>query len=645
DIVLGGNPELLYLEQLRLKGIAADDPKAEEIKKEVYARAEAEKKEVLELGGLFVLGSERHEARRIDNQLRGRSGRQGDQGSSRFYVSLEDDLMKMFGGETMMKILPRLGLKEGDAIESRMLSNRIEGAQRKVEQRNFQIRKNILEYDEVMEHQRQRFYGTRQRVLEGRDVRGLIFDYIADSSQDAAGKYLDPGYPAECAAEFAKERTDTSILPDRLRGRDAKDIDAFIRREALSEARHNIDLTLGEYIQIEGSEVAVDFDSAGLVLWAKNRFGVEIDAADLRSGGEAERRQIFDMLCAAAEKKIEAADLEGLGVFFEKEYGARQLSEWTRTMFGEPVPVEEIVAAQQDEERDATDVVIEKAQTLYARREVQYPIDYAMELTMALMRQSPGQAAEHLANWANRRYQLGLDAEKIKTTPPTKVREMLSAAQERFLAENRLEAEIQAALATPDDAALEKHLQQRFNARLPERMRWLEAGERENAIRALIETIMRTEMLELEQTVLLETLDSSWKDHLYEMDQLRDSISFRAFSQQDPRIAFKKEGSQIFRGMMARVRDHVTEYIFKARISPAAMIQQAQARTQMQQRMTEMAKQQQRMQDDAASGPRVGVKPVNAEESDPPEGTPDAASAMESAQAAREQDRTKERKR
>ncbi len=158
---------------------------------------------VEELGGLHVIGTERHEARRIDNQLRGRSGRQGDRGSSRFYVSLEDDLMKMFAGETTQRVLARLGMKEGDAIEHPMLSKSVERAQRKVEERNFQIRKNVLEYDEVMEYQRQTFYGMRQRVLEGRDVKGLIFDFINKTVEDAADTYLDPDYPFQCAADFA----------------------------------------------------------------------------------------------------------------------------------------------------------------------------------------------------------------------------------------------------------------------------------------------------------------------------------------------------------------------------------------------------------------------------------------------------------
>src|SRR5204863_5593215 len=122
------------------------------------------------VGGLHVIGTERHTARRIDNQLRGRAGRQGDAGSSRFYVSLEDELMKMFAGEWTIKVLGWLGMEERMAIEDKRITKGIVRAQKKVEERNFLGRKNLLEYDEVMDYQRTSFYGMRQQVLEGRDV-------------------------------------------------------------------------------------------------------------------------------------------------------------------------------------------------------------------------------------------------------------------------------------------------------------------------------------------------------------------------------------------------------------------------------------------------------------------------------------------
>ncbi len=524
---------------------------------------------VQDLGGLHVIGTERHESRRIDNQLRGRSGRQGDKGSSRFFVSLEDDLMKMFAGETTMKVLSRFGMKEGDAIEHPWLSKNVERAQRKVEERNFQVRKNILEYDEIAELQRQQFYGLRQRVLEGRDVKGLIFEYIEEASDDAIEEFLDTDYPSQCAAEFARQKLDFSIMSERLRGKTVDEMDVLIRKQAKDDAASMIDVTIGEYMPIEGSEISVDFDSAGLVNWAKQRFGVELDAGEIRSGGIAERRHVRDMLEQAAFDRIDEADLSGLNEFVQKNYGARCLVGWVKEKFAFEVPVEDIVAAQKDEDRSPRDPILEKTRELYRVREIQYPIDFILELTMMRARQNPADAFDQLGVWANRRFGIDLKADEIRTTPPAKMRERLNAESEKFVDEDRLNKEIDAAIACESDEILDQHLTERFGVGITDRMKYLEPEEREDAVRARVENLLRAEQLHFERTILLETLDQCWREHLYEMDKLRDGISFRAFSQQDPRIAFKREGARLFAEMLETVRDRVTDYIFKARIRPA----------------------------------------------------------------------------
>jgi len=527
-------------------------------------------KDVEDLGGLHVIGTERHESRRIDNQLRGRSGRQGDKGSSRFFVSLEDDLMKMFAGETTMKVLSRLGMKEGDAIEHPWLSKNVERAQRKVEERNFQIRKNILEYDEIAEVQRQNFYGLRQRVLEGRDVKGLIFEYIEEAVDDAIDEFLDPDYPSQCAAEYARQKLDFSIMAEKLRGKTVDEMETIIRKQAREDAASMIDVTLGEYIPVEGSEIAVDFDSAGLVRWAKNRFNVDLDAAELRQGGAAERRRVRDMLEEAAFEKINECDLSGLSEFVQKHYGATRLAEWVKQKFTFEIPVEEIIAAQEDEKREPRDPIIAKARELYAEREIYYPVDFMMELTMVRAREVGTEALKDLAEWARRRFGLELTEDEIRSTPPVKMRERLVEESRKLQEEDRLSAEIEAALACKTDEELDAHLMERFGEGMTERMRYLDPEERDDAIRARVENLMRTEQLHFERTILLEVLDSAWREHLYAMDQLRDGISFRAFSQQDPRIAYKREGARLFSEMMEQVRDRVTDYVFKAKLSPAA---------------------------------------------------------------------------
>ncbi len=179
DILLGGNPEFLAAEEL-----GYHDPENEEFKEvqeQFKAQCVKEKQKVLDAGGLHILGTERHESRRIDNQLRGRSGRQGDPGSSRFYVSLEDDLMKRFGGERMQAIMSRVGLREEDAIEGALVARAIENAQKKVEGHHFDIRKHLLEYDDVMNKQREVFYNQREKILhEDENPEQTIGEMVGD---------------------------------------------------------------------------------------------------------------------------------------------------------------------------------------------------------------------------------------------------------------------------------------------------------------------------------------------------------------------------------------------------------------------------------------------------------------------------------
>src|SRR5690606_16628779 len=160
-----------------------------ELLEQYREQTEREREEVVRLGGLHIIGTERHESRRIDNQLRGRAGRQGDPGSSRFYVSLEDDLMRLFGSDNIRGILERLGVREDEPIESPMVTRAIENAQRKVESRNFTMRKHVLEYDDVLNQQRTVIYAQRRRVLEGEDLREHVLDMMDQVVDDLLERY------------------------------------------------------------------------------------------------------------------------------------------------------------------------------------------------------------------------------------------------------------------------------------------------------------------------------------------------------------------------------------------------------------------------------------------------------------------------
>ncbi|PYV12946.1 MAG: preprotein translocase subunit SecA [Acidobacteria bacterium] len=200
DILLGGNPDFLTVQTLRERGLdPATVTKAEydAIRRQHAETCAQEHDAVVGLGGLHILGTERHEARRIDNQLRGRAGRQGDPGSSRFYLSLEDDLMRIFASDRISGLMQSLGMEEGVPIESRLITRQIERAQKQVEARNFETRKHLLEYDDVMNKQRVAIYSMRRELLEGADQREYILELAEDILMDLMQQYAPREKPAE----------------------------------------------------------------------------------------------------------------------------------------------------------------------------------------------------------------------------------------------------------------------------------------------------------------------------------------------------------------------------------------------------------------------------------------------------------------
>jgi preprotein translocase subunit SecA len=229
-------------------------------------QCKAEHDEVVALGGLHILGTERHEARRIDNQLRGRAGRQGDPGSSRFFLSLEDDLMRIFGGERVKQLMFRLGMTEGVPIESRLISSRIENAQKSVEAQNFDARKHLLEYDDVMNKQRETIYAIRRSALEGKDQR----DYVLGIAEDVARELVD----RYCPRELHPGQWNTTPFLAEVNsqfGIDARAADAdptALNHDQLSDA-------LAEAVQHRYEEKEKQF-SSDLLRWLERRIILDV---------------------------------------------------------------------------------------------------------------------------------------------------------------------------------------------------------------------------------------------------------------------------------------------------------------------------------------------------------------------------------
>ena len=253
DILLGGNPEFLALEEAQKRGIDVESDREaySNLLEEFKKLCEEEHERVVALGGLHVIGTERHESRRIDNQLRGRSGRQGDPGSSRFYLSLEDDLLRLFGSDKIQGIMEKLGMKEGEAIDHPLLSRAIESAQKKVEQYHFDIRKQLLQYDSVMNQQRMAIYDERKRILLSDDLIEHTWQIITDALDGVLEEHFPDEGEADPNGAIIKIKTLFS-------GRIAECLSGVDDRALLPEARDKMIALLKEEFDAKVEELGLE---------------------------------------------------------------------------------------------------------------------------------------------------------------------------------------------------------------------------------------------------------------------------------------------------------------------------------------------------------------------------------------------------
>ncbi len=535
-------------------------------------------------GGLHVIGTERHTARRIDNQLRGRGGRQGDPGSSRFYVSLEDDLMKMFAGEWTIKVLGWLGMEEGMAIEDKRISKGILRAQKKVEERNFLARKNLLEYDEVMDHQRTSFYGMRQQVLEGRDVDQVIWGMIGDAIADAVNKYIVEDYVASTISEWARINFEVNIDAGDIRGiRGMEELEEYIKGQARNEAVTSITATLGEFTG-EDTDDRTAWDLKGLQSWAMSRFHVQLSQAQIRS---MDYHELEERLRVSAVEQIDKRDCAGIAKYLEPLYAENELASWGRDKFGMVIDPQEFIASSKGGRttRKTADEIVElletRAREAYAKREMEYPVDHVLNFAFGGDEGSTENpyAADYVRGWASSKYGIEIPLDQIRSMSVRKFREQLMSYQQQFH-DGELQKQVDTLIAAHGNSPVElaRQATSRFSVdappirySVPVSPREIEAAGDTDGVRKLLMSkgrqFFRRELTDLEQFVLIQIFDTSWKDHLYAMDMLKAGIGLHAFAEKDPRVLFKKEGFQYFEEMMAGVRDKVTDLIFRARVA------------------------------------------------------------------------------
>ncbi|MFH1370900.1 MAG: preprotein translocase subunit SecA [Planctomycetota bacterium] len=514
---------------------------------------------VADIGGLHVLGTERHEARRIDNQLRGRCGRQGDKGSSQFFLSFDDDLMKIFAPDWTVKALSWIGWQEGEPIYHKRISNGIEKAQKKVEERNFEIRKSLLEYDEVMDYQRKIFYSRRRKILAGKGLKEIIDEMIEGAIAKSCRTILDPEYPVKCIAEWATSNFGVEMKPSEIRDLSADEIEQTIKDRAKSSVGSDISLSLGEYL--EDYEDKSTWDVSGLCKWAMSSFKVSLSPNKVK---ELSPEQIEEQLTAAAAQQVEKKDCSILAEFLKLGFAISRLLEWARAKFDIKLDIDELKTAKPNEIQT---LLIEKTKAKYRRREIEYPVEFAMNMVYGPQGTNV-YGFEALADWANRKYNANFSADGLQQLKPRDLQRQLLEMSEAY-SNGRLIEEVDNKTGHLDTPAAAEWASNRFGTTITAEQ--LDDGERRKEI--ILQhgrEFLRKELGDLERYVLLQVYDSAWKDHLYNMDHLKDSIWMRSFAEKDPKTEYKREGHRMFSEMLENIEARVTDIVFKVHLEAGA---------------------------------------------------------------------------
>ena len=577
DIVLGGNPETMAWARLQDKYPTRLDVPAEEwdmlvqeIDDDHDMSAEGER--VKELGGLHVLGTERHDARRIDLQLRGRCGRQGDPGSSKFFLSLDDDLMRIFAGPYVRRVLEFGGFTDDVPIENRMVSRRLDGAQKKREEYNFEIRKSLLEYDEVMDEQRKRVYSFRQNILDGASCRDLVLDMIGEQVDANLSTILEPSFGIDTFAAFAASRLSMASLdPRSFKNVTPDEAIRIAKDEAERLAETEVLGSIEE--NLPRSEDEIEWNWEAVAKFGNIRWDLNLRDRDLKKIG---RDRVDEHIIEKARAAIQKVELDEGNHILEPDFSVATALKWVKAKFGIEIDLEKVKGMHTNEE--IKDLVIESATQKYDEKEAEYPVMAGMY--QFAQQQSGGSRIdrEGLIEWASRRFEKEMSVEDLKNKQRDEIRELLvnESKDHQKRAQSTI-SNLQTQVATLSEKGAvplrngngeAKSLSQWFKQELNydlhlEDVDRLEKDDLEQRLEAIVEDHYHPEMRRMERTVLLEIVDSAWKDHLLAMDYLRSAVGQRGMAQLDPKVEYKREGMRMFTDLWRSIGERVTDLIFR----------------------------------------------------------------------------------
>jgi preprotein translocase subunit SecA len=410
-----------------------------------------------------------------------------------------------------------------------------------------------------MDHQRKIFYSRRRSILKGQHLKAIIQDMMVGVVDRATASMLAESYPYNCIVEWARTRFAVDLKVARITNMEPAEIEELVKSEAVKAAENNINLSLGEYL--EDYEDPATWDIQSLSKWALTAFNVNLSISKVKEMGAEEIEQT---LIAAATESINGRDCTELGRFLEPDYGLHMYVEWARAKFDVKIDIADL----RDKGAGAVrEHLLDAINARYVQREIEYPVEFAM--TMAFGHEEPNvYAFQALADWANKKYHAGLTLEDVQNTPPSKTHGRLLELSRKYH-EGSLEVEIELAAGSNTSESLAEWAQERFDAKL-------DASELADKIRAkelLMDAgteFLRRELSDLEKYVLIQVYDTTWKDHLYSMDHLKESIFLRAMAERDPKVEYKHEGFRMFTEMLSSIEERVTDIIFKVRLEMGA---------------------------------------------------------------------------
>ena len=581
---------------------------------------------VADLGGLHIVGTERHEARRIDNQLRGRSGRQGDPGSSRFFLSLQDDLMRIFASDRIGSILRSIGMRDGMAIEHRLVTRSIQRAQKKVEEYNFEIRKHLLEYDEVMDEQRKAIYRLRQQILEHRDLKALVIEMIEDRLNDDLNDFV----PSDAAPEdrnghpfcdWAQTRGVNIEVPE-WSERDRNGLKELFRaRKSDAWAEAPLEQLATDCVAVamalfaDPETLFVRWNLPALSRWGRH-IGLAVEANETREAIFARLLAVIEKAAveqhkdtppdAAVEILVEQA-IESFisGAVAFEEWDVRGLSGWADAVgISLPMGQWQRFAEGEDAEGDSLsqrlgairDQMRERLGRALRNQEPGLPIARAarheFRRRIEKLAEDNGGGMQEVLAWMERNLgvsvsdaaaleQIATERSNIRSSLSQQLKEKLSSQSReeaiRFCAGNMVETFLGLDLAAPDRNFLSLHeaVARKYGVALdpfdlsklpPDALGRTILERIKEAYARRKEQLGPERMRLMERYLLLQKIDTKWKDHLLAMDHLKGGIGLRGYAQQDPKVEYTREARKLFEDMQTSVRKEVTDLVLRVEV-------------------------------------------------------------------------------